>query len=455
MNNKNIPPQDIETEISLLGALMIDKNAILKVVDLLRPEDFYEPRHQKIYETILDLFEKGKPVDITTVSAHLKEKKKMKDIGGIGYLTDLMDKVPSSAHAEHYAEIVREKKGRRDLVTASSVIAEHAFSQDDFEDLLDAVESHIFKISQGSRTQKFVHLKEGLPPFIERLEKLNKGDKSSKIRGIPTGFSDLDKLLSGLQKSDLVILGARPSSGKTSFALDMARNAALQGHSVGFFSLEMSTDQVVDRIISSQSGVPLWRLRTGNVSDSEFSLIQQALGDLSDLSLFVEDSSSPNILHIRSMARKLQIQHGLDMLVIDYLQLIQPRTKSDNAVQQITEISRGLKSLARDLNIPILALSQLSRAVEQRGGKPKLSDLRDSGSIEQDADVVMFIHKERSSDDDSNRSQNIEILIEKHRNGPTGLVRLYFDAERVTFRTIDDHHEEDAKEFQGIEELME
>ena len=447
--NKHTPPQDLESEVSLLGALMIDKDAILKVVDFLSAEDFYHPAHQKIYEVMVSLFEESKPIDLTTVLADLKQKKKIKDVGGVAYLTELIEKVPSSAHADHYAHTIKEKKGRRDLISASSAIAEHYMNEDNFDNLLDIVESKVFKISQGSRTQKFIHLKDELVVAYERLEKLNQGDKESKLRGVPTGFPDLDNILSGLQKSDLVVLGARPSTGKTSLALDIARNAALRGFSVGVFSLEMSSDQVVDRIISSQSHVPLWRLRTGNIDDSEFSQIQQALDELSGASLFVEDSPSPNILHIRSMARKLQLQHGLDLLIIDYLQLVQPRKSIESAVQQITEISRGLKSLARELNVPVLALSQLSRAIEQRGGRPKLSDLRDSGSIEQDADVVMLIHKKQEEDDDR-KLKTVEVLIEKHRNGPTGSVSLYFDAERVTFRSIDKHHE-NSREFEEVE----
>ena len=345
--NTKLPPQDLESESSVLGALMLDKNAILKVVDILEPDDFYHPSHQKIFRVILDLFKNSNPIDLLTVTNKLKKEKQLKEIGGSDYLTELINKVPTSAHISHYAKIVKENKIRRDLISASSDINEDAIKNTDFENLLDAVEQKIFKISQRSRTQKFTHLKEELPRAYERLEKLHQGEKENILRGVTSGFPQLDKILSGFQKSDLIILGARPSIGKTSLALDIARNAALKNYKVGIFSLEMSAEQVVDRIIATQSQIPLWRLRTGRIqNETEFAMIQQALSVLSNISLFIEDSPSPNILHIRSMARKLQLEHGLDLLVIDYLQLIAPQTGSNSIVQQITEISRSLKSLA-------------------------------------------------------------------------------------------------------------
>jgi len=445
--NTKIPPQDLESESSVLGALMLDKNAILKVADILEPDDFYHPSHQKIFRVILDLFKNSSPIDLLTVTNKLKKEKQLKEIGGSDYLTELINKVPTSAHISHYAKIVKENKIRRDLINASSDINEDAIKNTDFENLLDAVEQKIFKISQRSRTQKFIHLKEELPQAYERLEKLQQGEKENILRGVTSGFPQLDKVLSGFQKSDLILLGARPSIGKTSLALDIARNAALKNYKVGIFSLEMSAEQVVDRIIAAQSQVPLWRLRTGRIqNETEFAMIQQALSVLSNISLFIEDSPSPNILHIRSMARKLQLEHGLDLLVIDYLQLIAPQTGSNSIVQQITEISRSLKSLARELEIPVLALSQLSRGVEQREIKiPRLSDLRESGSLEQDSDIVMFIYrKNQGKPDISDEERNItDIIIAKHRNGPLGAIKLNFDPERVSFRTIDTYHEEE------------
>lgn len=443
-----IPPQDLDAERSVLGALLIDKNAIVKIADIITPSDFYHPGHHKIYDAALTLFERGEPIDILTLSNALKGTKGLKEIGGIDYLSELVTTVPTSAHVAHYATIVKEKRVRRDLIHASSEINERAFDTATFEELLDSVEQRIFGISQRSRPQRFTHVKDELPLAYERLEKLHQGDKSG-FRGIPTRFTKLDQMLSGLQRSDFIILGARPSYGKTTLALDIARNVALDGKAVGIFSLEMSRDQVVDRLISAQAQVPLWRLRTGRLNgEIEFALVQQALDELSKTHIFIDDTASPNILQMRSMARRLQLDHGLDLVVIDYIQLIQPRTANDNIVQQITEISRGLKTLARELNVPVLALSQLSRDVDRREVKvPKLSDLRDSGSLEQDADVVMFIHrKDRERADIQSTDNTVEILIAKHRNGPTGVVALHFDQEKVSFRNIDSHHSEPSGE---------
>ena len=370
-------------------------------------------------------------------------------MGGAGYLAELVSNVPSSAHIAHYAEIVREKRVRRDLISASADINEKAFEHEDFEHLLDDIETRIFAISHLSRSQKFVHIKEELAAAFERIEKLHRGEGGA-IRGVPTGFGQLDSILSGLQKSDLILLGARPSFGKTALSLDIARQAALSGSSIGIFSLEMSREQIMDRLIASQAQLPLWRLRTGRLNgELEFSLVQSALNDLSKLALFIDDTPSPNILQIRGMARRLQMEHGLDLLILDYLQLIQPRTTSDNIVQQVTEISRGLKSIARELNVPVLALSQLSRAVDHRDGKrPRLSDLRESGSLEQDSDVVLLLHRKDKDRDKlevpEEERDTVEVLIEKHRNGPTGSVKLKFDPERVSFRSIDSYHAENG-----------
>lgn len=438
-----IPPQDLETETSVLGALMLDKNAIIKVADLLQPIDFYHPAHQKIYETILRLFETGKPIDLLTVSNELKTKKIIKEIGGINYLTDLINSVPTSAHIAEYANTVKEKRIRRDLINISSEINEKAFEHENFGTLLDLVEQKVFSVTERSRPQKFVPIKEELPAAYERFEKLHQGG-GGNLRGIATQFNELDTLLSGLQRSDLIIVGARPSYGKTAFTLDIGRQVALQGKSVGIFSLEMSREQVLDRIIASQAQIPLWRLRTGRLNDElEFAMIQRALDQLSTVPLFIDDTTSPDILQMRSMARRLQIDHGLDLLIIDYLQLIRPRTDSESMVQQVTEISRGLKGLARELNIPVIAVSQLSRAVDQREVKiPRLSDLRESGSLEQDSDVVMFLYrKDRERNDLPEEEQNmVEIIIAKHRNGPIGAIKLKFDPERVSFKNIDTRH---------------
>jgi len=444
IKNIKLPPQDIDAEVSVLGSLMIDKFAIIKVTDILTSGDFYHPLHQLIFETVISLFEKGQPIDILTVSSELKKDKKFKDAGGSDYLAQLINSVPTAAHIEHYANIVKEKSVRRDLIHASSQINESAFEGVDFEELLDDVEKKIFNISQKSRPQKFVLIKDELSNAYERLEQLHRGDGS--LRGVPSHFHQLDNMLSGFQKSDLIILGARPSFGKTALALDIARQAAIHGKAVGIFSIEMSREQIIDRFIAAQAKIPLWRLRTGKLNnDMEFSLVQQALDELSKAVLYIDDTPSPTILQMRSAARRLQMEQGLDLLVIDYLQLIRSHTSSENMVQQITEISRELKALARELNIPVLALSQLSRAVDSRDIKiPRLSDLRESGSLEQDADVVMFIYrKDRERIDLPEEEQNlVEIIIAKHRNGPVGSVQLRFDPEKVSFHNIDTVHKQ-------------
>ncbi|MEK7512911.1 MAG: replicative DNA helicase [Patescibacteria group bacterium] len=449
LTSAKLPPQDLDAERSVLGALLIDKHAIVRVADFLESTDFYHPTHQKIYDCVLDLFEKGQPVDILTISNVLKGKKYFKEIGGSDYLAELVAAVPTSAHIQEYANIVKEKRVRRDLIEASSEINESATDQRDFDILIDSVEQRVFAISQRSRPQRFTHIREELPQAYERLERLHRGEKGA-ARGVPTHFPKLDQYLAGFQPSDLIIIGARPSFGKTAFALDIARQVALQGRPVGIFSLEMSRDQVIDRLIASQAQVPLWHLRTGKLSDDEleFSLIQQALDELSKSPIFIDDTPSPNVLQLRSMARRLQLEHGLELLIVDYLQLIQPRTGSDNIVAQVTEISRGLKSLARELKVPVIAISQLSRGVEQREVKiPRLSDLRESGSLEQDADVVIFLNrKDRGNLDIPEEEQNlVDIIIAKHRNGPLGAFQLRFDPEKVSFRTIDTKHTEERE----------
>ncbi len=452
-NQLKLPPQDIEAERSILGALMLDKNAIVNVADFLAPSDFYENKHRKIYESIIELWSKGEPVDLLTVSHALKAGKQLQDVGGIDYLTELAESVPTSAHVVHYAEIVKEQRVRRDLIAAASEISEKAFGFQNFEELLEIVEQKIFGISQKSRPQKFVAIKDELPAAYERLEKLHRGEKDS-LRGVPTFFYDLDKFLSGFQPSDLIIVGARPSYGKTSLVLDIARQAAVLGKkSIGLFSIEMSKEQIIDRLISGQAQIPLWRLRTGKlVDDMEFSLVQEALNELSNARIFIDDTPSPTILQMRSMARRLQLEHGIDMIIVDYLQLIQPRTGNDNVVQQVTEISRGLKSLARELNVPVVAVSQLSRDVDKRDVKiPRLSDLRESGSLEQDADVVLFIYRKDKAvspmENEIAEDNTVEIIVAKHRNGPTGTVKLIFDKEKVSFKNLDTAHAPQPEAF--------
>ena len=444
-----LPPQNIEAEQTVLGAVLIDKNAIFRVADILIPDDFYSPQHGRIFEAILSLYEKHQPIDVLSLTTHLKERETLKDVGGSSYLAELTNQVSNASHVQHYAGIVKQKKILRDLVKASAEISEDVFNTKggSVDDLLDEVEQKILSISQKSLPQNFVSLKDDLATAYERIANLHAG--GSKLRGVPTGFPELDETLSGLQKSELVILGARPSVGKTSLALDIARNAAKAGHTVGVFSLEMSREQLQDRIISSESGVPLWNILTGRISsDNEFAMIQGALDRLSENKLFIDDSPSLNVLQMRSMARRLQVEHGLDLLVVDYLQLIRPRVSSDNMVNMITEISRGLKALARELKVPVLALSQLSRGIEQRAGSehtaPRLSDLRDSGSIEQDADVVMFLYRdERNPNDTASTADNtVHLRIAKHRNGALRDIDFFFDGEHTSFKTVEKRYDE-------------
>jgi replicative DNA helicase len=440
-----LPPQNLEAEQAVLGAVLIDKNAIYRVADILVPEDFYTPAHERIYKAILSLYEKHQPIDVLSLTNFLKEHEWLTEIGGSAYLADLTNHVSSASHVQHYASIVKDKKILRDLIKASAEIAEEAFSKGgEVEDLLDSVEQKILSISQKSMPQNFVSLKDDLTSAYERIAQLHAG--GGKLRGVPTGFPALDETLSGLHKSELIILGARPSVGKTSLALDIARNAAKAGAKVGIFSLEMSRESLQDRIISAESQVPLWNILTGRIrNDEEFSMIQGALDRLSDANLYIDDSPSLNVLQMRSMARRLQVEHGLDLLIIDYLQLINARRQSDSMVNMITEISRGLKALARELKVPVLALSQLSRGLEQRDHKvPRLSDLRDSGSIEQDADVVMFLYRdERNPNDTASSGDNtVHLRIAKHRNGALKDMDFFFDGEHTTFKALEKRYDE-------------
>ncbi|MDD5433047.1 MAG: replicative DNA helicase [Candidatus Pacebacteria bacterium] len=437
-----LPPQNIEAEKSLLGCLMIDTDAIYKVADFLQTKDFYKPNHQIIFEAILDLFDKREPVDLLSLSSKLGEKNKLEEIGGVSYLTDLINTVPTASHILHYAKTVQEKRILRDLITAGSDITSLAYQETESIDvLLDKAEKRIFSIAQKSLSQSFTHVKDALEETWKRIEELSK--QKGGLRGIPTGFRDLDNLLAGLQKSDLIILAARPSLGKSALATDIAKNVSCNYKlPVGIFSLEMSKDQIIDRLIASQADVDLWRLRTGKLSDqgpnNDFERIQKAMAELSQAPLYIDDVSSSNVIQMRAMARRLAMDKGLGLLIIDYLQLMEGRGNTENVVQQVSENSRALKGIAKELNIPVLVLSQLSRAVEHRMPPiPRLSDLRESGSIEQDADVVAFIYREDKYKPNTERKNIAEIIIAKHRNGPVGKVDLYFDETRVTFRNME------------------
>lgn len=453
MSNSNnnlykLPPQNLDAEQSLLGSLMIDKNAIIKVADMLKPRDFYKRAHGEIYSAIISLFDKREPIDFLSVSNKLKEKNILEGIGGSSYLTELINTVPTSSHILNYAKIVQKKRVLRDLIESSQEIESLAYKEsEDVDSLLDYAEKKIFGIAEHSLTQKFFPVKEALEETFERIDALSKHQGS--IRGVPTGFKSLDNILSGLQKSDLVILAARPSLGKSSLAFNIALNAAINSKvPVGIFSLEMSKDQVVDRFISTLASIDLWKLRTGKLSsdgdDNDFQRIQRALSTLSETEIYIDDAASTNVLQMRAMTRRLQADKGLGLIIVDYLQLMDPENHQSNLVQQMTEISRSLKGLAKELNIPVLALSQLSRAVEQRTPQiPRLSDLRESGSIEQDADVVMFIHKEDKYRPETSRKNIVDIMIAKHRNGPVGKIELFFEERTATFRSLEKGYEDE------------
>jgi replicative DNA helicase len=448
-----IPPQNQEAEQSVLGSLLLDRDAVIKIADLITSDDFYDDKHRIIYMAILALYDERSSIDILTTANKLTEGHSLDKIGGMSYLTTLVNSVPSSAHIVHYANIVRRKGTLRRLISASTDIVGLGYQEDmDLDSLLDMAEQKLFSVSQKYLKQNFVSLSEILHETFDRIDELHR--EKGKLRGVPTGFSDLDSKLGGLQKSDLIILAARPSMGKTSLALDMVRHVAMDGKkAVAIFSLEMSKDQLVDRLLAAEADVDLWKMRTGKLNDlgpdNDFERIGHALGRLSEAPIFIDDSGSLNIMELRTKARRLQAEHDLDLIVVDYLQLMQGRS-TENRVQEVSEISRSLKILAKELNVPVLALSQLSRAVEQRGGdkKPQLSDLRESGSIEQDADVVMFIYRdEMYSGKDSKKPHIAEILVRKHRNGPTGDVELFFDSEKTSFKNL-------AKSPPSMEEAM-
>ncbi len=437
------PPQNIEAEQSLLGCLMLDKNAIIRVSDVISSGDFYKDIHKEIYQAMVDVFSKMEPIDILSVSAKLREKNKLEQVGGSAYLTNLINSVPTATHVTNYAKIVREKKVLRDLIEASAQIGLDAFDEtQEVDTLLDKAEKTVFSIGQKSLSQSFVSIKDILPETFERIDQLSK--QTGLYRGIPTGFTQLDNMLSGLQRSDLIILAARPSMGKSSLAMDIARNVAVfQNLPVGIFSLEMGKDQLVERLLASQANVDSWRIRTGKLQDggqggdSDWARLQTAMGTLSETPIYIDDAGTTTIMQMRAMARRLQADAGLGLLIVDYLQLMDHTNKFASPIQQVTENSRALKQLARELNIPVLVLSQLSRAVEQRTPhRPMLSDLRESGAIEQDADVVMFIYREDKYNEMSLEKNIAEIIVAKHRNGATGAVKLYFDDARVSFRNL-------------------
>lgn len=438
-NEIRIPPQSIDSEKAVLGSILLRKDALNDIEDVINSDSFYVEKHKILFDTMVELARANEPIDMLSLSTKLSEKKLLEAVGGNQYLAEIVNVVPSSTNIKHYGNIVQKKYILRSLIDAADYVSELAFEEGDdhMDEILDQAEKKIFSVVSSPKNQKFIAIKDALPEAWERLEKLQ--ENKGMLRGLPTGFKDLDDMLSGFQKQDLIILAARPSMGKTTLALDIARMAATQhGKSVGIFSLEMSTQQLIDRMMSAESKVNAWKLRTGNISsDNDFSLIRDSIDRLSKAQIHIDDKSANTIVGMKAAARRLKAEKGLDLIVIDYLQLMTTTKNYDNMVNQVTEISRSLKGLAKELDVPVLALSQLSRAVESRGGKPRLSDLRDSGSIEQDADVVMFIHREDKGKDESERTNIAEILIEKHRNGRTGKVDLYFDEKTTSFLNLE------------------
>lgn len=435
-----IPPQTIESEKALLGALMIRPEGMIEAIDVLSDNAFYSEKHRIIYRAMLSLWQKNEPIDAESVRARLADQKHLESIGGVSYLAELVGEVPSASNAKHYASQVQKKYMLRNLIDAGEFIAELGHDEgSELEETLDKAEKKVYEVTSTPTLSKFTSLRESLKDAWARLEHLH--EHKDELRGVRTGFKELDNMLAGFQKSDLIILAARPSMGKTTLALDIARQTAIQHKTVvGIFSLEMSTQQLVDRMVAAEAKVNSWNLRTGHINDQEdFTRIHDAYDRLSQAPIYIDDQAANNILKMRSVARRLKRENGLDLIIVDYLQLLAPTNAraNDNLVQQVTEISRSLKHLARELDVPVIALSQLSRAVEQRRGRPRLSDLRDSGSIEQDADVVMFIHREDKMSESQERNGIAEILIEKHRNGPVGKVDLYFDEKRTTFTSLE------------------
>ncbi|HBE90293.1 MAG: replicative DNA helicase [Candidatus Andersenbacteria bacterium RIFCSPHIGHO2_12_FULL_46_9] len=445
-----VPPHSYEAEESVLGCLLIDKDALVKVGDFLSADDFYKEANRKIYDICVELFNKGITIDVVSVVNRLKEKKLLVAVEGEAHIAHLATVVPTAGSVVHYARIVQKYGSLRRLITAAASINELGFNEaNEIEQTLDDAERLLFGVSREHSYQQFSKISDALEAAFERIDKLHKGDKD--LRGITTGIPQLDLKLAGWQKSDLIILAARPSMGKTALALDFARHAALSGVPVGIFSLEMSQEQLVDRMLAAHAHVDLWRMRTGKLeTDGEyddFSRLGEAMSELSEAPIYIDDHASNNVMGIRTMARRLQAEHGLGLLIIDYLQLMESNRYKDNRVQEVSDISRSLKKLALELNVPVLALSQLSRAVELRGDqRPRLSDLRESGSIEQDADVVLFIHR-TTTDTDEQRYKtevvDISLLIEKHRNGPTGEIPLRFHNKYVTMLPPENSYQDD------------
>ena len=441
-----VPPQDIVAEKSLLGAIMLSDSVLPEILTILKPTDFYETRHQTIYKAMISLYDQHKPIDLLTLTSELKTTKELKNVGGAPYLTELTNFVPTASHAKAYAEIIEKAAVRRKLIKAGSIISDKAFEDDaNVDDLIGAAEKELFEVSDKIVKSDYVPMEELLADAFDRIEELHKN--KGALRGLKTGFRDLDKKTAGFQKGDLVIIGARPAMGKTTFAQNLAYNiATINKKGVLFFSMEMAANEIIDRMISDVSGVDNWKMRTGNLTDEEFSKIGDALGEMDEIPIYIDDTSSMTILELRNKARRAMHDHDIGIVIVDYLQLIQGSDRyKGNRVQEVTEISRGLKILARELEIPVIALAQLSRNVTGRDDpRPVLSDLRESGSIEQDADLVMFLHRPdyyRQNDDNYEETHITELLVAKHRHGAVGKIELYFHPELLRFMSLDTTHD--------------
>lgn len=445
MPNPQVPPHDDIAEQSVLGSILLDKDALIDVAEFLRPAFFYKDAHAFIYSAALILFEKHEPIDVVTLTSELKKMGKLKDIGGAGYLSELLNVVPTSAHAEKYGRIIEDHYVKRQLISISAKITERAFREEgEARSVLDMAEQEVFAISQLHTKRDFVVLKDILTASFDRLDELHK--KAGGLRGIPTGFTDLDNKLAGLQESNLLILAARPGQGKTAFALNLAQYAATVAKiPVGIFSLEMSKEELVDRLLVAQADIDAWRLKTGKLSDEDFSKLSEAMGQLAEAPLFIDDTPGLNIMEMRTKARRLQMEQGVKLLIVDYLQLVDAGKKFEGRVQEVSFVSQNLKNIARELKVPVIAVSQLSRAVEARGTRvPQLADLRESGAIEQDADVVMFLYREEQEEGEK-WSPNVltKLLIAKHRNGPLGQIDFMFRGDRIRFYGMEKKHAEE------------
>ncbi len=432
-----LPPHNIEAEQSVLGSILLDRDAIIGIATSLKAEDFYHPANGTVYQAIRDLYERREPTDILTLSDELTRRDQIDQVGGLASLASLIDVVPTAVHVEYYAKIVERTATMRRLIDAGAFIVGLGFRDDlEVQEALDNAERRIFEVAQRRSTTEFIQIQTVIEELFDKLDTLQQ-DRGSLI-GVPTGFSELDKLTGGLQKSDLIIVAARPSFGKSSFALGLAHTAAvLHNRTVGIFSLEMQAEQVVQRILSIETSVEIHTIRVGNISDREWMSLSRALGRVGESPIYIDDSPLLTVMDMKSKCRRLQAEHGLDMVIVDYLQLMQGQ-RSDNRVQQIAEISRGLKALARELNVPVIALSQLSRAIESRTDhRPMLSDLRESGSIEQDADIVLFIHREDKFNPETDKKNVAEIILAKHRNGPTDKFQVHFFPKTARFSTME------------------